>query len=202
MYRMLSTLSHNQYFNFPLTIVHRDKPDFELLQPEFSIGIEITKATSEQFEWAVALRDKHFPDAFLDLSHFKWGAPQKSKKEILKILEVSQYRLTGPEMYGYQIENEWAKGIHECLSIKTQKLNGKEFNSFDKNWLLIYDNLRTAGFNDQIAAECLLKLLGTYWQDRSEHRLKFDRILIESGKYFLLITEAELIKLKIVDLWQ
>lgn len=202
MYRLLSTLCSANELDFPIEIRHEDKPDFRCLLSEHGIGIEITRATTEPYERARVLRDKHYPDVWLDLSHFKWGAASKSSEEILKILEISQTRLTGPAIYGKKMENEWAIGLSSCVYDKTTKLNHQDFVKFDQNWLLIFDSLTAPGLDYDFSITKLRENINSYWSKDTPNEIRFNSFIVESNNELLFFSDGDFYKQEIVDLWR
>lgn len=183
MLRLLSTLGRYGELQFPIEIiVERERPDFECSFCASPVGIEVTKATTELYERAYAVREKSYPNAWLELNHFKWGATNKTNDEISKILEISHNKFTAPAIYGNYIEHQWAKGMEQCLTEKNKKLNEAEFDKFDKNWLLIFDNLKSTNFNYEIAINKLVHTLRNYWMNKPSIKTRFDRLIIESKK--------------------
>ena len=176
-------------FEFPISIIHRDRPDFLLLTANTSVGIECTEAIPEQLAWAQALMAEHFPDGFYEPGFFRWGSPIRTKDEILAILTKSQEELHGEPVYGNGIEKDWANWMNENICHKTEKMNSSGYEIFDRNHLLIYDNL-TKPWNDLAKATKLLhgKLKPLWAMDT----LHFNRIIIETRNYFVGITPLEI----------
>lgn len=187
-YSLVSFLQNfidDKYFNFPLKITHQDKPDFLIETSMNNIGIEFTESIPEQLARAQTILEEHFPDGHLEPSFFKWDTPERTKSEILEILKKSQVRLIGQGYTGNQIEEEWLKGIVDCIINKTVKLNKNGFKKFDNNWLLIYDNQTKAFLDKEYVSNKINLLLSDYWKDNQD--IKFEKIFIESGSYFYVI---------------
>lgn len=91
--RFLATCAVSSVWSYPIEIVHRDKPDFLISKPNGAIGLEITEAITEQYAYVFALAEKYVPDAYIEPALFMKDAPQRSKKELLSILEQSRDRL-------------------------------------------------------------------------------------------------------------
>lgn len=201
--RLLSTIHDGELVNFPLKAVHGDRPDFEIHQQVGGIiGIEFTEAIPQQFAWAVSLRDQYFPDAFLELDHFRWGAPNRTKEEILKILEKSQYRLSGMGWYGDSVEQEWAHAMKDCTLAKAEKLNNKGFRKFSQNWLLIYDNVPSSQLKIDIAMKYLDQFTSHYWANLSPANAVFDTVFVEVGDNLIHIQSQGWSAKNIVNLWE
>lgn len=136
--RFLATYANSNFLSYPIEIVHRDKPDFLIKKPNDNIGVEITESIPEQYAYIFALSEKHFPKANIEPSMFTRDIRQRSKKELLKILEKSQKKLIGLPIGGDKIERDWAEWINETVISKTEKLNSRDFERFVSNYLLIH----------------------------------------------------------------
>ena len=194
--RLLSTLAKNEYLSFPLSVVHRDRPDV-LIQLESSmIGVEITEATSQQYAEYCALAEREFPNIFLDPSHFRWGAPKLTVEQMRELLQQS--KLTGEGWEGDQPEKEWAEFILSAVHSKLKKLAHPNFTKFKKNWLAIYDNLPLPYINLGKAVTFLRPLIQDCWS-----RMPcFDTLFIEHGPVILHITARDSEHLVLKDLWE
>lgn len=129
------------FVDFPVELIHKDKPDYRIFTANKSIGIEITESIPEQKARASVLLSKYFPKgSILQPKFFGWNAPKRTNDEIIEIIKKSNLCLIGDGFSGESIEVNWMQGIYGCIKNKTQKLNKKGFHKFDKNWLLIYDN--------------------------------------------------------------
>lgn len=183
--RLLITYLNADRLEFPLSLSHRDKPDFLLLNGSHQIGIECTESIPEQYAWAHALWEEYFPDGFFQPSFFKWSAPQRSREEIIEILSKSQNKLHGSGWTGDGVEIDWANWMFECINIKTEKLNSNSFNTFESNYLLIYDNLPQVNNDLNKSTKFLFEKLNVLWKEKALH---FDKIIIDSRNSLIGIT--------------
>src|SRR4029077_17901478 len=71
--RLLSTLDRHGRVGFPVSVIHRDRPDFLVMQSAIQVGVEATEAISEEYAAFSALAEREFPDVLLDPGHFRWG---------------------------------------------------------------------------------------------------------------------------------
>lgn len=180
---LLQNFINDDLFGFPLKLIHQDKPDFFIEFSNKSIGIEFTESIPEQLARARSLLEKHFEGyAKLEPEFFGWDAPERNNDKILEILTKSQERLIGKGSSGKSVEEKWIEGITGCIINKTKKLNNANFEIFDKNWLLIYDNQTRPFLDKEYISTKIKHIFVDYWKDDNE--LKFDKIFIESGKYF------------------
>lgn len=133
--RLLSTYTN---FSFPIKLTHRDKPDFFLKTSDLEIGIEHTEAIPQDYAHASAISEKLDNDTVVDMSLFKWGQ-KKKPNEIYKIANMT--KLAGPGWDGDGPEIEWAQAVFDITRTKTNLLRKIDFQKYDENILLIYDNL-------------------------------------------------------------
>lgn len=159
--------------NFPLTLVHRDKPDFHLKSGKREIGIEHTEAIPEDYAHATAISERKNDNSVVDMSLFKWG----EKKEAKEIYEIaSRTELTGPGWDGDTPEYEWAWAISEIVKHKSILLRKDEFLKYPTNYLLIYDNLPLPYLDQSKASSILRSSLKQYWNSD----IVFDGIFVQS----------------------
>ena len=132
--RLLSTLDRQGHLCFPVSVTHRDKPDFLVTQGSLQVGIEATEAISEQYAAFSALAEREFPDILLDPGHFRWDSPRKTVEEMREILR--QGRLTAAPWIGDRPEEEWALYMESIVRTKLGKLRRLDFtkNSLRTGW--------------------------------------------------------------------
>ena len=193
--RLLSTLASCGQLAFPVSVAHRDKPDFLLAQGSRQVGVEATEAISEQYAAFSALAEREFPDVLLDPGHFRWGSPQKSVEEMRDILRHGQ--LTAPPWAGDRPEEEWALSMESIVRVKLGKLARPDFAKFEENWLAIYHNLPIPNVHLQTASHRLLPKIADVWKGTPA----FTRIYIEHGPVILEIQEHGTAHFVLDDLW-
>lgn len=198
MYRLLSTFSSSPHFDFPMMVVHKDKPDFRLHLEGLTIGVELTEALPENFARVVAYKNRFMPNAMIELSYFGWGAPRMTTVEIKRIL--SQNRLTGMPSFENTLKWQWCQAMKSCLNVKSENLNSIGFQQYEKNWLVIYDNIpETPSIDADLNG--LMSFVRSYQIDATVYKVKYDTIFIESHDHFFCI-EQKCTRKRIVDLWQ
>jgi hypothetical protein len=202
MYRVLVTFGDRQGFTYPMTISHKDKPDFRLEMPDRIVGAEVTSAMPEVYGRALVLREKFYPNAPLELDHFRWGGPKLSSKQILAILKESQKRLTGMGWVGDSVEREWADAIAGSYQAKTESLNSDGFQRFQWNWLLVYDNVPQAALDLPLGVRHLLSKLAALSDKLPNSARQFDTLFIESHSQFVVIEKGNWSAVKIRNLWR
>ena len=192
---LLSTLAHADVLDYPLSLLHIDKPDFILEMNKIQCGIEITESIPPDYAKCCAMAERENPGAVIDMSLFKWGSPDKTTEELRSILNSST--LTGDGWSGHSVEEEWAQHINDAISTKLGKLNNSGYKEFPEYWLCIYDNLPLPNVHVTRATNILLSEYSTTW----EGSRKFARIFIERGPIIVAISNGMAINYKIVDLW-
>src|SRR5690348_10136437 len=136
--RLLSTLLHYHKIDYPIGVVHRDKPDFFVSMMGSEIGIESTEAIRADYAQCITIRDREFPNSPIDLGRFRWNNPVLSLAEMREMLREGQMN-SFPWM-GVSAEIDWCNYMKEILVAKTSKLN-TSYKIYQQNWLMIYDNL-------------------------------------------------------------
>jgi hypothetical protein len=194
--RLLSTLAKADRLAFPLSVLHRDRPDSLVQLGNTMIGVEITEAISQQYAAYCALAKREFPGVFLESAHFHWGAPNMSNAQMRDLLRQSQ--LSSDGWAGDRPEREWALFIQSVVETKLAKLARPDFPKFDQNWLAIYDNLPLPNINLAKAIAFLHPLLQEFWPRIPS----FDVLFVEHGLVLARITAGGSEHLMLNDLWE
>lgn len=193
--RLLSTLANAHRLQYPLSVVHRDRPDLLLHMIQRKVGAEITEAVGKQYSDYCALAEREFPDAVLEPAQFRWGSPHRTVEQLRAMLRSSS--LTAPAWIGDAPEREWAFFMQDAVNKKLGKLSSEGFAKFDQNWLAIYDNLPKPKISIGKALSFLLPLLNDSWSSTPH----FDEIFIEHHQAFIRITKDAVEHLKLHDIW-
>lgn len=194
--RLLATLATTSLLKYPLSVYHRDRPDFLLKTAGIEIGIEITEATSPQYAKYCALAEREFPNALLEPAHFRWGAPDLSVDDMRALLRES--RLTSDGWVGDGPEQEWAKFIQSTFDTKLRKLRHEDFTQYPKNWLGVYDNTPLLDIDIDKAVALLCPLIQDYWAVVPS----FDALFIEHDRSIIALTASSADRLILNDLWR
>jgi len=193
--RLLSTLDKHGRLAFPLSVTHRDRPDFLVLQSLLQVGVEVTEAISEQYAAFSAIAEREFPEVLLDPGHFRWDSPHKTVEEMREILR--QGVLTAPPWVGDRPEEEWALYMESVVRTKLEKLKRLDFMKYTESWLAIYNNLPIPNVHLQRASQRLLPKIADVWEGTPT----FDRIYIEHGPVILEVRKGDTAHLTLEDLW-
>lgn len=192
---LLSTLAESNLVNYPVSVQHRDRPDFELQFGETKIGVEVTEAITEKYAAYSALAEREFPNQFLDPGHFRWGKPKLTTKEMRALLR--QDKLSASPWIGDRAEREWALYIQSIIESKLTKLAKPGFSHFSENWLSIYDNLPLCNIDLEKAISFLQPALTAFWP-RSP---AFSAIYVEHGPVIALLSRSGIRHIQLDDLW-
>lgn len=195
MARLLATLVPEGCLEFPISVTHRDRPDFLLQSPNAQTGVEASEAISEQYAAYCALAEREFPEVFLEPAHFRWGQPDMSAEEMRELLRQSQLSTDG--WSGRSAEREWALFLKSVIDAKLRKLANPGFCKFRRNWLAIYDNLPMPNINLERAISMLKPLLKCIWSKNPN----FDAVFIEHGPIIAKISAHSSQHLILNDLW-
>ena len=170
--RLLSTLSKSNHVSYPLSLKKRERPDYLLHCNGTDIGIEITEATSQDYCEYVAAAEKDSTVTFLEPGHFRHGSrvSRNMKNQLLK-----QTKLTSPGWAGDEVEKEWLNYVKDAILQKTAKAQKPEFEKFNENWLLVYDNTPTMFMHKELLTPYLEQL----WSSVSVHQ--FNSIFVETS---------------------
>jgi len=193
--RLMATISIDQDFEFPIKLIKRERPDFCLHIGPNQIGIEVTEAIQPDYARARVRPEAGLDESILDPSLFKWGAPKRSLEELRSI--ASEKKLTGPGWEGEEIEVEWSVAIFDTIKKKSEKLILKGFERYNENWLSIYDNANSFAIDIDTSISMITKELRKYWSNES-----FDKIYVETGELILEISNENVKKIPLNDLWE
>lgn len=131
--------AHRPDLHYPFTIRESEKPDFILNFPDDEWGVEVTEAIHPDYNRLRALLERKSTDhRFIDSSHFKWGASQKSLSELEAL--ASQTERSGLPWMGNAVEKEFSAMLKEVVAGKAMKLSSGKYQKCCKNILLIHSN--------------------------------------------------------------
>jgi hypothetical protein len=194
--RLLATLGKNDQILFPVSLEHRDRPDFLVTAGSWRIGVEITEAVSQEYAAYCAIAEREFPNAILQPSYFRWGAPKMTLEEMRQALRQTQ--ILSEPWVGDRPEQEWALFMQSVLTAKLEKLAKPQFSKFDENWLAIYDNLPLPNVDLGKAINHLRPLLEDCWGKSAS----FSSVFIEHGSIIVQVTPNGSKDLVLHNLWR
>lgn len=196
MARFLATVADSDRLQYPLTIAHRDKPDFDLGLNAERIGVECVEAVPEEWYEIEAIRERHFPDALNSGQRFR---PGKKVFSAGRKQEIASGSDQGLPWVGDMAVRQWAEAMEYFIRAKTTKLRAGNYAEFSRVWLLIQDEWRVPVCNSeklQAAAHlCLAQIADLQVEPR------FSSVFISSGDWLLTLGQAGLAMEPVRDLW-
>lgn len=174
--RFLASLSNTSLLTYPLELVHRDRPDFELRFSQGSVGIEVTAATHPDAAAINALREHRGYEGVFLLSHHKPSSKPKASAELDQIARGEKVH-TG--WMGNSAEKEWAEAMSLVAQKKVTNAVKPGYQNFGTNWLCIYDNLNLPIIQMKTAMKYLKERLSCL-----QGPPLFNRIFVEHGDRF------------------
>jgi hypothetical protein len=190
----LSTLNHQGSIRFPFHLNKHERPDFIITSEGINWGVEHTEAIPEAYSRAIAIAEREYPDALIDMSQFKFGE-DKSTAEIREILQQSE--LMGDGWAGDSAEIEFANAIKDVVDFKTVKFTKIGFLHFQRNTLLIYENLPRPVIDYHKLINKCNAVLSDYWAQPTI----FTDIYIYSGDQLLILDRDSHSIQNIKNLW-
>ena len=136
--RLIQTLISKPFWEYPLTIIYKDRPDFRMLFNKQSVGIEVTEQWSKNYGQALSMLETS--KGLLMPSDFTFSENEKKMKghKIAKLVESRA--ITGPPVMGNMDDINWIKRTIFTIERKHKKyMKYPSFEKFDKNILLIFD---------------------------------------------------------------
>jgi len=173
---LLSAMMQAELITYPVTLTHRDRPDFLLSMGNRSIGIEHTEAIHQNEAYKDSLREEINGTRTWLISRVLPGEPKKKRKELIKEIEENN---PGDGWDEDSPEIEWADAMLYSVRKKLTAISKAGFDRFDENWLLVYDNWSLPAPDIRKAAPLFLHVV-----KQSEALKEFDRIFVMRNKLF------------------
>ncbi|MBM4273597.1 MAG: hypothetical protein FJ134_03920 [Deltaproteobacteria bacterium] len=192
--RFLATYAETNLIQYPMRVEKREKPDFLISLPSTRIGIEVTEAVPPDWAWANARRENFIGSNLIFLQSFQPGGPRMSKMEVDNIASGAN---RGDGWVGDAPEKEWAEAMAYFSLQKADKFLKSEYERFDVNWLLIYDNWPLPAVEYLTGADYFLQWLGTL-----DTPLPFDSLFVECADSILHFKVPSYAPQPIRDLWK
>lgn len=192
---LLATLAESKLLTYPVSLRRGERPDFQLNDRNVTIGVEITEATTEQYAAYRSAVNKA-GTCFLELGHFRVGAPKLSSAQFDSLLHETE--LTSDGWCGDSPEREWAKGIQSSVEKKFEAIKHPKFQKFEKNWLAIYDNLPLPSIDVGKAVSYLQPMLNATWLQST----CFDVVFVETGSIIVRLTAISADQLPVIRGYQ
>lgn len=176
-HKLIQTLKDHSKVKFPICLINRERPDFELRMSEDTLGIEITEVINPDYAKALSLPEASNLHSIVDVSLFKWGTPRRALKKLRDI--ANKDKLTGTPWMGNEVETEFTTSVIDTIQSKHQKYI-KGYDKFGQNCLLIYHNQSSPILDYDDALKMVAHELKEYWGNGG-----FDRIYIHKNNKLL-----------------
>jgi hypothetical protein len=202
-FRLLATLAAEDHLEYPLTVSHRDKPDFLLRLPGKDVGIEVTQALSKEYAEIDALASHMNKTVWLFADQFTKqvdeAAQEEPKRTAAERRDIIQNPPPGQSGRGDDGGvAEWVDWIMEKIEKKTADFANPEFDKFSENWLLVCDSLLPcAGTAPKRWTDVNVKLTAYFSKEA-----RFDAVFILTSGELAEFARGKRALRPIVDLWR
>ena len=172
-----------QKLTFPIEIIKSESPDFRLsrINEDPYLGLEHTIATVEKYKMDESELENYPEGSLIELPYYTINN-SPSKKSNIAIKKPGE-PLTSPGHGDYGIEKQWTEIILHTLKKKTQLLNTKKFEKYERNELLIEDDSPASIF---CKLENGIKILKkTYYQMKINESYTYNKAHIFSGNILI-----------------
>ena len=172
-----------QKLTFPVEIIKDESPDFRLsrINEEPYLGLEHTRATVEKYKMDESELENYPEGSLIELPYYTINN-SPSKKSNVAIKKPGE-PLTSPGYGDYGIEKQWTEIILHSLNKKTQLLNTKKFEKYERNELLIEDDSPAPIFGKYENGIKILKK--TYSQMKINVLFTYDKVHIFSSNILI-----------------
>ncbi len=194
MCRFLASFAETGLFDYPVRIVHRDRPDFVLTTASGCIGIEIVEAIHPLAAEVDFIAEKINPSGVRFVPSLEMGKsfPRKDRKDEIRKMAEGTTPIR-PSM-GYGWEKNWAEAMFFNCRRKEKIISGEGFRRFPHNWLLIDDNWQPANIDEG-------KSISILSDKFAEHDNQFDQVFIERSRNIWQYDGRCFSEIPIIDLW-
>lgn len=157
------------------------------------VGIEHTEAVPQNEAHKDALRERgNGPDKhFIELHDY--DEPKKSQKELIMEIEADAL---GDGWPGDLAERKLADAIIHFIDKKVEVMQNEEFEKFEQNWLLIYDNWLPATVDRHKAVHLVQERI-----IEQKTRQEFERIYVITDQFLCEFDHARIRMFDTNDLW-
>ncbi|HMN15031.1 MAG TPA: hypothetical protein PKD55_22160 [Bellilinea sp.] len=187
--RLLASVPNE--LSYPLMIVHDDRPDFVLASLEDHIGIEHTEIVPENVARSSFLRSKGLgPDVYFT-PKAAYGEERKTAQELKDEILSDK---PGGCWHGNAPERETADAIVGFALAKASSAQKAGYRTFDRNWLLMYNNWPGPAvnlFESASLAHARLVADGTFEQ--------FDRVYVLGSRALIEMSASGVDEIELVD---
>ena len=122
--RLLIALSKINRLDFPISVVHEDRPDLRIKTSKDSIGLELSEVVPTEYANAVSIRNKHYPNRPVDRKTFS-GDKNFSKADIHDHFKNLGKTSKETPWLENSVERDWANLVNASI-LKKQMLSIKK----------------------------------------------------------------------------
>ncbi len=163
----------------PENIVSRERPDLVFTLNGTMVGMEITESTPSEYHWGHKIAHDHdinlAKPIFFSTSRLRDHGRQRTRDEVFHDMFNNPICVDMVEQ-----RRDWCEDVRTQWARKRAKLNEAEYERFEENWLLIWDN-KGLGDDYSTLANIQDQVLGT--QFFGEEGNEFDHVYVLSGNY-------------------
>jgi hypothetical protein len=161
-------------------IEHRSQksPDFIIEVGGERIGVETTRSVYQEYVRALKLQARDCANSWVNLTHLVDHTRRRSTSEIRGSMLSG---LLAPWKRVDQSMMEWEKKIGASLLAKRRTLNGRSYEVFRKNWLLIHDTPGLPDYPEHFALAC--QHLGQLLSKSPPFSRDFDSVYVHSNLF-------------------
>lgn len=169
-FQFFKLMAQNDKLLYPFALFYRDKPDFVASISNLNIGIEVVEAVPqnkalEQASSAILPKRKTWGRLYcINERNMTRNEIENEIKNEIKIPEhvkmgeiIMSDKVFGRSFLDDEIEKNWVQAIVSFVGKKRDVLNKEDFQKYEKNWLLIYDNWPSPALNYDEALPFLIK---------------------------------------------
>ncbi len=182
--RLLASLAETELLRYPLALMKRERPDFELRMPGITVGIEVTESVMQDQARLDAIREQEADATAILQPRFRVTDAARSRHELEQLARGELRDSSG--WAGNSVERDWAEAVSHCWSGKRASRDRAGFTRFAEVWLVIYDNLRGPALDEEEAVALLL-----HGQSLEARARDFHRVFIECDEDFWQIGLVE-----------
>ena len=197
MARFLATAASAGRLDYPLNIVHGEKPDFLLRLAGVEVGAECVEAVPTEHYHIEHLREKHYPDAMNFGQRFDPGEENFTLDEKH---DIASGRYAGPPWMPETAKRNWLSAMEYVVAGKIAKLHSGNYSANTSTWLLVQDEWPNSlhFYPEQVraAAEELIQRFASLLAPPA-----FQAIFIACGNQLLCFKEGQLAVEEVCNLW-
>lgn len=193
---LLSTLAHADELAYPLSLEHKDKPDFRLHEGDSVTGIEVTFARNQDHAHFKAMMNRSDTSKVYSTSVFQSEQHLSQDEKEAYLIED----LPAPPLMGDRPYENWAAYVSKSIKKKIQDFEDPKFEKFSKNILVVFVETpeRVAVSDIDKAIQYLTPELDKAWAEV----VRFDCIYVQHYQQIAKLKPSEETKiLDCNDIW-